>query len=84
MPYMVFCTHVVVTLWRKYGVYALIYPISFPNVKWIQISLKITMIELHSHLKIYLDCFPGKLKYDEFRRSAHPAIATHFEVEVIP
>ena len=42
------------------------------------------MTELHLHLKIYLDCFPGKLKYDELGRSAHPGISTYFETEVIP
>ena len=42
------------------------------------------MIELPLHLKIYLDCFPGELKYDELGRLAHPGISTHFEIEVIP
>ena len=55
---MVLSTHVVVTLRKERNVSTLIFPNSFPNVKWIQIVLKITMTELYLHLKIYLVCFP--------------------------
>ena len=47
----------------------IIFPISFSNAKWIQISLGSFMIELYLHVKIYLDYFPGRLKYAEFGKS---------------
>ena len=45
-----------------------IFAISFSNAKWIYISLESLMIELHLHLKIYLDYFPGRLKYTELEK----------------
>ena len=46
-----------------------VFPITFVNTKWIWISLESLMIELYLHIKIYLDCFPGRLKNAERGRS---------------
>ena len=47
----------------------IIFPVSFSNAKWIQISLESLTIELYFHLKIYLYYFPGRLKYAELGKS---------------
>ena len=46
-----------------------VFPITFVNTKWIWISLESLVIELYLHIKIYLDCFPGRLKNAERGRS---------------
>ena len=44
------------------------------------------MIELYLHIKIYLDYFPGKLKYAKFGKSLHLIFLVPVPkvVEVIP
>ena len=46
-----------------------IFPISFFNAKWTQTSLESLIIKLYLHIKIYLDYFPGRLKYAELGKS---------------
>ena len=41
----------------------LILQFSFLSVKWIWISMEVLMTEPCLHIKIYLDYFPGMLKY---------------------
>ena len=48
-----------------------IFPISFSSAKWRKISLESLMIELYLYLKIYLDYFPGRLKYTDLGKSIH-------------
>ena len=43
--------------------------VSFSNAKCIYLSLESLMIELYLHIKIYLDCFPGRLKYAKLGKS---------------
>ena len=43
--------------------------VSFSNAKCIYLSLETLMIELYLHIKIYLDCFPGRLKYAKLGKS---------------
>ena len=54
-----------------------IFPIPFCNAEWIKISLENLMIELYLHIKIYLEYFPGTLRYVEFGKS----IVLHLEFQ---
>ena len=59
---------------------------SFSDAKWIWISLESLMIELYLHMKIYLDYFPGMLKYAELGKSTRFTfwVPVPKAVEVIP
>ena len=46
-----------------------VFPISFSNAKWIEVSLESLMIELCLRIKIYLGYYPGRLKYVELVKS---------------
>ena len=45
------------------------FPISFSNAKWILISLESEIIEAFLNTKIYLNYFPGRLKYVKLGKS---------------